>query len=73
MNTTGKRVFPTGECWCGCGAETSTRSFFAPGHDKRAESAVIKREYGDVARFLDAHGYGPKGKRPILRGGETDS
>jgi hypothetical protein len=55
-------VFPTGECWCGCGEEVPTRSFFVSGHDRRAESAVIKYEYGSVAGFLDAHGYGPGGK-----------
>jgi hypothetical protein len=35
---------------------------FRPGHDKRAESNVILREYGSVADFLAAHGYGPGGK-----------
>ena len=55
---------PTGECWCGCGERT--KSFFTPGHDKRAEDAVIKVEYGGIAPFLAAHGYGPSGKNPIL-------
>ena len=41
-----KRLLPTGECWCGCGAETAIGSFFLPGHDKTAESAVISVEYG---------------------------
>ena len=36
-----KRLLPTGECWCGCSAETAIGSFFLPGHDKSAESAVI--------------------------------
>ena len=39
-----KRLLPTGECWCGCGAETAIGSFFLPGHDKTAESAVISVE-----------------------------
>lgn len=60
--TTRAGVLPTGECWCGCGAETSIGAFFVSGHDKRAESAVVKVEYGDVPSLLDKHGYGP-GKR----------
>ncbi len=52
----------TGECWCGCGAETTIGSFFLPGHDKIAESAVISVEYGGVPEFLVQHGYGPGGK-----------
>ena len=57
-----KRLLPTGECWCGCGAETAIGSFFLSGHDKAAESAVISVEYGGVPRFLVQHGYGPGGK-----------
>lgn len=53
---------PTGECWCGCGTPTSPRAFFAPGHDKRAESAIVKVVYGSVPDLLDHHGYGPGGK-----------
>jgi hypothetical protein len=56
---------PTGECWCGCGADTPRGSFFAAGHDKRAESAVILTEFGGVAEFLDHFGYGPSGKSAI--------
>ena len=41
-----KHLLPAGECWCGCGAETSIGSFFLPGHDKAAEVAVISVEYG---------------------------
>jgi hypothetical protein len=55
-------VMPTGECWCGCGAETGIGAFFAPGHDKRAEAAIVKVEYGDVPSLLAKHGYGPGGK-----------
>jgi hypothetical protein len=50
---------PTGECWCGCGTETSLGAFFASGHDKRAESAVIKIMYEDVPNFLVKHHFGP--------------
>ena len=52
----------TGRCYCGCGAKTGRRSFFAAGHDRKAETAVIKVEYGGVAEFLVAMGYGPGGK-----------
>ena len=61
-----KRLMPTGECWCGCGAETKrVGSFFVPSHDRRAEAAVMKLEYGDIPRFLVEHGYGPGGKNAI--------
>jgi hypothetical protein len=53
---------PTGTCWCGCGKATSRGAFFSPGHDKTAESAVVKCEYGTVPDLLVAHGYGPGGK-----------
>ena len=63
--TSWARPLPVGECWCGCGETTDARSFFLPGHDKRAESMVILAEYGSVVDFLAAHGYGPGGKRTI--------
>jgi hypothetical protein len=53
---------PTGTCWCGCGEQTGSGSYFAPGHDRRGEAALIRLEYGSVARLLEAHGYGPEGK-----------
>jgi hypothetical protein len=56
------RQLPTGECWCGCGTATSIGAFFAPGHDKTAESRVISDFYGTVANFLWAHGAHPAGK-----------
>jgi hypothetical protein len=60
------KLLPTGTCWCGCGSDTKRGSFFASGHDKRAEAAVILEEYGDIPAFLVAHGYGPDGtKIPI--------
>ena len=62
---TNRRLLPTGECWWGCGAEASIGSFFLPGHDKTAKSAVISVEYGGVPRFLVQHGYGPGGKNPL--------
>jgi hypothetical protein len=54
------RLLPTGACWCGCGTEVGAGSFFAHGHDKRVEAALLAAEYeGQVARLLAAHGYGP--------------
>lgn len=60
-----RRLLPTGECWDGCGEQTARGSFFLQGHDRRAETAVIKVEYGGVAEFLDAMGYAPGGKNPV--------
>ena len=56
------RLLPTGTCWCGCSQDTPIGSFFRPGHDKVAEAAVIAVEFGGVAEFIAAHGYGPGGK-----------
>lgn len=54
------RLIPTGTCWCGCGAETGRGSFFARGHDKVAEAALLAVEYdGSVAQLLHASGYNP--------------
>lgn len=57
------RVTPSGICWCGCGGSCGRDSFFQPGHDRRAEAKVVKAEFGGIAEFLDAYGYGPDGKR----------
>jgi hypothetical protein len=57
-----KRLIPTGTCWCGCGQAAALGSFFLPGHDKVAESAVIAVRYGGVAQFLEQHGFGPGGE-----------
>ena len=56
------RQVPNGQCWCGCGESVSRGAFFLPGHDRRAEAAVVKVEYGTVPDLLVAHGYGPNGK-----------
>lgn len=54
------RLIPTGVCWCGCGAEVALGSFFARGHDKTAEAALIAARYeGSVARLLERHTFGP--------------
>lgn len=57
------RTNVSGECWCGCG-ERAGGGFFLPGHDRAAESRVIKREYGGIVEFLLASGYGPGKKNP---------
>lgn len=54
------RLIPTGTCWCGCGTETGIGAFFARGHDKVAEAALLAVDYGgSVAQLLHANGYGP--------------
>lgn len=54
------RLTPTGTCWCGCAKKVGPGSFFAPGHDKVAEAALLAAEYGSsVAQLLHGHGYGP--------------
>jgi len=58
------RLLPTGDCWCGCGTEVGLGSFFAPGHDKIAEAAVIHLKYGSIPQFLVDHGFGPGGQNP---------
>jgi len=60
-----ERILPNGKCWCGCGADAQIGKFFLSGHDRAAESAVIKVEYGGVVEFLVAHGYVPGGKNPM--------
>jgi hypothetical protein len=59
-----RRLLPTGYCWCGCATEIGLGSFFAQGHDKTAESAVILTVYGGVPEFLVHYGFGPEGKNP---------
>ena len=55
------RLVPTGNCWCGCGVDVDLGSFFAPGHDKRAEARLIMEIFGGVPQFLVAFGRGPGG------------
>lgn len=57
MSTT-QRLLPTGACWCGCGEEVAVGAFFARGHDKVAEAALLATRYeGSVAQLLRGHGY----------------
>lgn len=52
------RLLPTGNCWCGCGEEVAVGAFFARGHDKVAEAALLAARYrGSVAQLLRRHGY----------------
>lgn len=52
------RLLPTGNCWCGCGEEVALGAFFARGHDKVAEAALLAARYdGSVAQLLRGHGY----------------
>ncbi len=65
-----QRATPNGHCWDGCGASVAPGTFFLPGHDRIAESLVIAAEYGSVAEFLSAHGYGPTGEKTASRAGQ---
>jgi hypothetical protein len=48
-------------CWCGCKTEISAGSYFARGHDKLAEAALLAAKYdGAVAQLLADHGFGPE-------------
>ena len=56
--TRGARLLPTGTCWCGCGEQVALGAFFARGHDKVAEAALLAICYnGSVAQLLHGHGY----------------
>ncbi len=47
----------TGYCYCGCGDRT--RSYFAQGHDRRAESMLIEMVFGSLAQMIEHYGFGP--------------
>lgn len=60
MTTNEFRLMPTGTCWCGCGAEVAFGSFFASGHDRAAEAALLAARYeNSIARLIAEHGFGP--------------
>lgn len=50
----------TGLCWCGCGEEVAPGRHFVANHDRKAEAALVKLEYGSIADMLAHHGYGPE-------------
>jgi hypothetical protein len=55
-----ERLLPNGFCWCGCGREVGLGKFFAQGHDKVAEAALMAVRYeASVPRLLTEHGFGP--------------
>ena len=61
-----ERLLPTGMCWCGCGEQTKRLgSFFIQSHDRKAEAAVIRVEYGDPAHVVVESSYDPGGKNAI--------
>lgn len=60
MPRNNERLLPNGFCWCGCGKEVGLGRFFAAGHDKIAEAALMAVRYeASVPRLLAEHGYGP--------------
>ncbi|MFE5512254.1 hypothetical protein ACFQ9J_16875 [Streptomyces sp. NPDC056529] len=60
MSSEKERLIPNGKCWCGCGKDANIGKFFAQGHDKTAEAALMAVKYeASVPRLLAAHGYGP--------------
>lgn len=64
--TSSPRLIPTGVCWCGCGRDATNGRFFAPGHDKVAESAYMAVHHeGSVARLLVDTGFGPEAEESI--------
>ena len=49
----------TGRCWCGYGSPTGEGKHFVRYHDRKAEAALVKVEYGSIADMLAHHGFGP--------------
>lgn len=54
------RTKQTSLCWCGCGQQTAAGKHFVPGHDRKAEAALVRLEYGSIAELLAHHGFGPE-------------
>ena len=59
---------PTGWCWCGCGGKT--KAYFIPSHDRKAEAALVKTKYGNIAGMLAHHGFGPE--RSVMEAAERN-
>ena len=53
------RAKPIGKCWCGCGKPTD--GYWHPGHDRKAQQALLEMVYGEgtVADWVARLGYGP--------------
>ena len=50
------------ECLCGCGQHPKGDRFFCAGHDRFAETAIMKMFYGSVEALMAKHGFGTNGK-----------
>ncbi|MBQ0891113.1 hypothetical protein KBZ94_40430 [Streptomyces sp. RM72] len=56
-----KRLLPTGDCFCGCGAEVGIGRWFVPGHDITAAGALRAVEGGlSLPQRLVEAGFGPE-------------
>lgn len=56
-----KRLVPTGDCFCGCGAEVGIGRWFVPGHDITAAGALRAVEGGlSLPQRLVEAGFGPE-------------
>ncbi len=53
------KLNPSGKCWCNCGERTVAGSFFLPGHEQRAVSAIIEHYFCDARGFVAAFGWQP--------------
>jgi hypothetical protein len=73
MTSEKERLIPNGKCWCGCDQDANIGKFFAQGHDKVAEAALMAVEYeASVPRLLAEHGFGPGNsvrEAAVARGG----
>lgn len=56
-------------CACGCGQQTQKEQNWIPGHDHRAIHERIKRDHGNVARFIEWYDavYAKKAKAALTR------
>ncbi len=62
----GKRIMPTGKCWCGCGKETKgLGTYFLQGHDTVAMRRTVLKRFGGVPQFLMAYGEEPGGSGQV--------
>jgi hypothetical protein len=52
-----RKAVADGRCWCGCGTSVPTKKFFAPHHDRKAETMLMKLHYGSIANMVASHGH----------------